>query len=117
MYETDESMLSPEARAALDALRRCSLFELHAIRMHFLGLIQREVGGRVVEECRERVRREFAPVLRIAPDTVRPDHVIDGAVVPDETDEDGDEVLEPTPLEEPDPMCGPAWSEGGGPVS
>jgi hypothetical protein len=42
-----------------------------------------------------------------------PAHVVDGAVVPDEDDASE----EPTVLAEPDPMCGPGWSEGTGPVS
>jgi hypothetical protein len=128
MHETDESKLSDAARTALSALRRLSLTELHAIRVHFLGVIQRERGREAFALAERTARREFATGLRVAAvplDEVvtltglEPPAVIDMTVMPDDVDEDGDEVLEPTPLEAIDPINphqGP-WPESSGPVS
>lgn len=94
MFETNEDNLSDAARAALDALRQCSLTELHAIRLHFLGVIQRDAGRRAIAAAQAKILAERAAVADTA-------HVVEGAIVPDAF---------------VNPHQGP-WPESAGPVS
>lgn len=81
-------------------LDRMSLIELHALKVYGLHAAQKRVMRRAVAEAEAAIQAEFARtgVLRIAhPDLPALPDVIVGPAGP-ERDEDGDEVLEATPL-------------------
>lgn len=91
----DEQSLSQNARTALAALRRCTATELNAIRDRHLWAVQNEVLAR------EEYDMDDAVTLG---DRVPP-FAVDGPLA-EELDEDGDEVLEPTPLVPVDQFAG-----------
>ena len=87
----------------LQLLERLTLTQLHALKLHHIREVQQRVARRTAAECAAELHAQRGAV--------------DGLVVPPETmdlhaeaDEDGDEVLEPTPLQEPEVK----WEKGDG---
>lgn len=106
--QTDESKLSNTARTALKWLRQCSLTELCAIEMFHFRLAEQHVAKRTADECVKRIAADLGCANLSSPADPIGAGMIDGAPPPEcldlhaEVDEDGDMILEATPLQEPE---------------
>lgn len=86
--------------AALELLERCSLTQLHALKLTHLSQVQRRVAQRTVDEAQAKVAAEAAGYSlddRVGLTDAVPPESGDMLAEPTDLDEDGDEVLEPTP--------------------